>query len=117
MPDQPLVQSAQALIEKQHQHDFRTKWLPLMIGGNVADAATTMAAMRQPGMVEQNPLLGSHPGDARVLLTKLVMTALPAMAADHLSKTHPTLAKVLSLLSGGVPAAAAISNIHQMQKQ
>lgn len=82
-----------------------------MIGGSGADLASTLYALKHtPGAVEANPLL-SHGGDAGLVAGKVASTLGLAMLMKHLSKNHPTAAKVLGYGGGAALSGLAMHNM------
>lgn len=92
--------------------DYRA-WLhrigqPALIGGNVADIATTLQAIQSGRAREANPLIGSSPG--RMLATKAATTAAEAWLMERLAKDHPKAAFLTALTLGGLGAGLAVHN-------
>jgi hypothetical protein len=82
------------------------------IGGQGADAITTMMALGRPGAKELNPM-----GGAGIMGAKLGMgVAAPFLMHYLQSHGHPTAAKALGYGVGAAGVIPAISNIHQMTK-
>lgn len=81
-----------------------------LIGGHVADAATTLHALKTvPGAQEANPLLGGF-GPAGIAL-KGGSALLQALLMKKLTeKGHPTAAKALGYGIGGAMGALAARN-------
>lgn len=83
-----------------------------LVGGQGADALTTMVALRQPGFREGNPL-----GAKGALLGKAALTPLMALAMKRLAAGgHPTAAKVLGYGVGAAGAVPAALNVRTMRK-
>lgn len=81
-----------------------------LIGGHVADAATTLHALKTvPGAVEANPLLGGF-GPAGIAM-KGGSALLQALLMKKLASSgHPTAAKALGYGIGGAMGALAARN-------
>ncbi len=116
-----LIARHAATIQAQQQPDpspssqgsdgrglFRKVGLPALIGGNVADLATTLQAISSGRGHEANNLMGSSP--ARIAATKAGVTAAEAYALDHLAKNHRTAALLTALGIGGLGAGLAAHN-------
>lgn len=90
--------------------------LAMLIGGNGLDAGSTIYALRQPGIREANPLLGSHPGTGTVLAAKVGGTAAEWLLLRLLAKKHPKLANGLAKGIGGAMAGIGVNNLRLAQK-
>ncbi len=83
-----------------------------LFGGQGADLATTLMAMRKPGAREMNPL-----GMGGVMAGKAGMMALMPWVMRKLAKGgHPTAAKLLGYGVGAAGAVPAAWNARQMAK-
>lgn len=82
--------------------------LPAVIGGNVADMATTIQAIRDGRAREANPMMGKTLG--RMIATKAATTAAEAYLIEKMAKDHPKAALVLALTLGGIGAGLAVHN-------
>lgn len=83
--------------------------LPVMIGGQAADLATTLQALHSGRGQEQNRLLGSSV--AQIAATKAGATALAAWLLDRkASKEHPKAALAAMLTLGAIGAGLAAHN-------
>ena len=81
------------------------------IAGNIADGITTSIAMGKGGR-EANPIMApiaDHP--AAIIAAKTGIGIGEALLLQKLAKKHPTMAKVLAVISGAIPAAAAVHNL------
>ena len=88
-----------------------------MIGSNIFDGITTRRALESSGNnYESNPILrpiaGSTPG---LLAAKGGIGLLQSYALDKLAKTHPDLARALSIGSMAMPTIAGISNLTKVK--
>ncbi len=83
--------------------------LPAMIGGNVADIATTLQAIHDGRAREANPLMG-HGGTAGMVAVKAATTAAEALLLERLAKQHPKAAYIAALTLGGIGAGLAVHN-------
>lgn len=83
--------------------------LPAMIGGNVADIATTLQAIHAGRAREANPLMG-HGGTAGMVAMKAGTTAAEAFLLEKLAKEHPKAAYIAALTLGGIGGALALHN-------
>lgn len=82
------------------------------IAAEAADCSTTLDIKSNPGYYEQNPLLGRHPSDGRIIGTCIAVGGLHAYAT-HLMVVHdwnPTVVKVWEVLSIGVETGMAVRN-------
>lgn len=78
--------------------------------GNMADLGTTEMVLAQPNGAEANPLMSSKPGINA--LQKLASTAGEEYLIHKLNASgHPTAAKVMGFLLGGIGAGAAVHNV------
>ncbi len=89
---------------------FRALGLPVMAGGQVADAVSTSQALKRTGTHESNPIYGQDPSMGRVLATKAAIMGPSAWLLDKLAEKHPKLALGIALAIGGGGAAIAAHN-------
>ena len=84
-------------------------------GGNAADAISTWKAISSGGARETNPLL---PGGGKgIMMMKAAMTLPQILAERHLANSgHPTAAKVLGGIIGGLGTGLAIHNMGLIKK-
>lgn len=79
-----------------------------LIGGNVADIATTLQAIHAGRATEANPLM--RHGAAGMIATKAATTAAEAYLLEKLAKDHPKAAYIAALTLGGIGGALALHN-------
>lgn len=80
-----------------------------MLGGHLADAGSTLAALKRPNVVEGNPILQGF-GPAGIAM-KSGSALLTALLMRKLAKDgHPTAAKILGYGTGGAMGALAARN-------
>jgi uncharacterized membrane protein YciS (DUF1049 family) len=85
----------------------------VLTAGSTADLLTTLAALRQPGAYELNPLLAQG-GTAGLVLGKVVTTATLLWVMRHLARQgHPTAARWIGFAGGGALGAVAVHNARQ----
>lgn len=89
---------------------FRKLGLPVMIGGQAADAISTIQALKRPGVYETNPLLGKRPSMGKLLGMKALTTLPAAFIFDKLAAEHPKLALGLALGTGALGFGLAARN-------
>lgn len=78
------------------------------VGGTLADLGTTLDA-RSRGAREANPLAGSDTGS--IIAVKGAEAVLMPLLMRYLAKQgHPTAAKALGYITGGIGGASAIHN-------
>lgn len=106
LAQQPPGQSAQvAQLDKSLYHHVG---LPVLIGGNALDLASTEYALSKPGLKEGNGLLANR--GVRYGL-KAGGTALEALLFNKLAEKHPKLATGLGIAAGAVPALVGLHNL------
>lgn len=95
-----------------------SKWAQLAaLTGHGADAASTVYALKQPGMAEANPLYGSaNPSTGRVLGMKAGSAALSYLMQHLLGKKSPGLANAIGYGTGIGMGGVAAHNMMQVQK-
>lgn len=89
--------------------------LAMLLGGNGADAASTIYALRHDGVKEANPVYGSHPSAAKVMAIKGLGTAAQWAVLKMLAKQHPKLANGIAKGIGIGTGAVAANNIRQVK--
>lgn len=82
--------------------------LPVLIGGQVADIATTVQAIRSGRAREVNPAMGKTLG--RMIAMKAATTAAEAYLIEKMAKDHPKAALVMALTLGGIGAGLSVHN-------
>lgn len=83
-----------------------------LAGGSLADGMTTVAALKRPGTSEMNPLLSG--GTAELIAMKGGTTAALLWAMRQLAKQgHPTAAKAIGYVGGGLLSGLAANNLRQ----
>lgn len=87
-----------------------------LTAANIADAASTIAALKQPGTREGNPLLGDHPSVGKVLAVKGATTAAQLLVLTKLGKKHPKVANGIAKGLSAVVGAVAVSNLTKGRK-
>lgn len=92
------------------------RWASIL-GGQGADAATTMKAMRNPNLREGNSFLyGSHPSDARIVATKGLIGGGLGAILDKTAKTNKRGANMGAALVGMSGLIPSILNLRMMKK-
>ncbi len=89
--------------------------LAMLLGGNAADAASTLYALKN-GAKETNPVLGSHPSAAKLLALKGAGVGVQALLLKLLAKEHPKAANVIAKVTGGAMGGLAAHNVMQVKK-
>ncbi|MFA6125432.1 hypothetical protein [Sphingomonas sp.] len=74
-----------------------------LIGCNAYDAALTMHAMDR-GFAEGNPLLGSHPSDEKIIISKVLLAGIAWWAVDAMDEKR----SVPALLIATIPCGWAV---------
>ena len=89
-----------------------------MLGGQLLDYGSTVAALRRPNLVEANPVMRAVAGNpATLALAKLgPMTALAWLIDKKLAASHPKLATAMAVGLGGLGATIGAKNIHTMRR-
>jgi hypothetical protein len=87
--------------------------LGVMGGGALADALTTIAALKREGTHEANPIYGKDPSAARILATKAATTIPSALLLDKLGDKHKVAAMLIALGIGGASFGIAAKNAQQ----
>ena len=82
--------------------------LPALIGGNVADLATTLQAISSGRAQEANPAMRGSTG--KMIAMKAGTTAAEAYLLDRLAKKNPKAAFLAALAIGGFGAGLAVHN-------
>lgn len=106
------AQAPSAPAQPDEEHTGLLPYLA-MAGGQGADLATTLMALRDPRLREGNPMFGNHP--AAIIGTKLAVPLAMAMAMRGLDKSdHDTASKLIGYLMGVGGAIPAALNVHTM---
>ena len=108
-PMGPMADEPKTAPEKK-SHTGMHASLGVMAGGQVADALTTIAALKRSGTEEGNPVYGRNPSAGKVLGIKAATMIPIALLLDRLHDKHPKLAKGLALGVGGLGAGVAMHN-------
>lgn len=83
----------------------------VMGAGQLADALTTIAALKRPNTSEGNSgIYGSNPSAARVLATKAAVMVPTGILLDKAYEHHPKTAEILALALGGLGMGLAAHN-------
>lgn len=79
-----------------------------------ADMSTTLDIKNHPGMYEQNPLLGQHPSDARIIGSCTVAAGIHALITREMviHGWNPKVVATWEVLSIGVEGGMAAHNFH-----
>lgn len=96
------TQSKKASHSKMHKFG-----LPVMMGGQIADALSTISALKRPNTHEGNPIYGKKPSAGKVWGIKAATTLPTAYLLDRLASDHPKLALGLALGIGALGFGAA----------
>lgn len=95
--------------------------LPALIGGQGLDAATTIAALRDPSVQEGNTwIYGAHPSAARVIGIKAAMAVPMGLLLDQAYRHAPAgslqrkIAMAGAIGMGAIGALAGAHNLHVM---
>lgn len=81
-----------------------------LFGGQGADLATTVAALRNPNLKEGSPL-----GTGGMVASKAAMLILlPLLMKKLAASGHPTAAKTIGYVGGAAGAVPAAMNLHTM---
>ena len=113
--DQPLLDmqtplAPQRVVSKPRDGSALRQAIIATVAGNVFDGVTTIVGVSSGSAREVNPLLGQTPG--RIILMKTLFTLPQVLAEKHLVDTgHPTTAKWVGYVVGGLAAAVAIHNV------
>ena len=91
-------------------------WITAAIGGQAADAATTIHSLGGGGCQEINPLLGKTPSDEAVVGLKIVAMGIGLWATEYWLDGHPEQKKMRNWIYGTLAVAgigAAVWNGRQ----
>src|SRR3990167_5684766 len=80
-------------------------------GGHALDAISTEIALGRDGTHELNPIVG--PNMASRLAIKGAGALGSGLLLDKVAKTHPTLANIIGMGSGGAMALLGLRNLKQ----
>lgn len=97
-----------AVAAEAQQSKPAERWL---ITAHAADLGSTIYALQQPGLSEGNPLLGAHPSNTRLVLTKAAFTTAQVWGLRQLAKKDPVAAKWLTVVCAAVPSVIAVNNL------
>ena len=88
--------------------------IPALVAGDMADAVTTIQALKRPGTYEANPIaapFGTHP--AAMLAFKGGSALVKALILEKLADRHPKWAAGLGVGLGAYSGALALRNTRQ----
>lgn len=88
--------------------------LPYAIGGQAADAGTTLYGLNHNAQ-EQNPFLPHS--SLPIAATKAASTIAEVYGIRKLEKNHPKLAKGLGIAVGSMGLIPALMNLYQINKK
>ncbi len=74
------------VIQSQYRVEYTTANKLTLAGAiltAILDTASTMQALKKPGVEELNPLLGKNPGIGRILLVKAAVGTLVFLAVEY----------------------------------
>lgn len=106
-----------SLYETRGQQRARTSRRDLAIdaawilSGQSADAATTIYGIHH-GLDESNPLVGRHPSNTTIIITKAALSATGILFCREARKLgHPRLARIAAVVMGVVGGSLGAVNV------
>lgn len=88
----------------------------IMHGGNTSDAASTIYALKNPNVIEANPIWGQRPSNLKVAAIKSAGSIVEDILLSKLAKHKPKLANGLAKGIGIGMMMVAANNIHQSKR-
>lgn len=82
-----------------------------------ADMATTLVAMQNRRVYERDPLLGSRPGTARVVLTnQALVMGLNSLTYTKFAQRHTRMTKTALAVFGEASVACTANNVRVIRR-
>ena len=94
-----------------------SKWAQLAtLAGHAADAASTIHALRQPGLREGNPIFGDNPSAGKIAGVKAGGAALQMLLQHYIGKRAPKATNIIGFGTGAALGGLAAHNMIQANK-